>query len=324
VAGVIELLESTMETVQRKAMNFAISALRGLALLWFSVGFCLVITFLILWFYAIIGCYLPTGKSVFASLYAVVGWFLVTAYAVFLWFLSARQLPPTKPVLASRGRRKRIIRIAVVICTVALATEWLWADLLDSIFALLFMMIAHLYRVFCLRRKDIHGWILLYLAGSFVFLTNADKVVEYPDRGFPDYFYVAAYCYWAAIHCYMLHLLLRKCYKPWIWVASAFVVIYFPVLEVPGELIRQYVGRQVTGYQEPVYYTRLRPETLHAVKGPQYEFVICFSRSNGLLFQRKRTPTAFIWPKVGQSLRAPSYTLWINEHFPPKRSTEAH
>lgn len=291
----------------RRFTDFAVPALRWCALCSVAVGASLGITFSMLMFYVTLGRLFPTGKAVFSSFYWVVGWFILAEYVICVLPLA------TRPQWKRRKWRRTIMWTASLLCTVALATEWVWADLLDSIFALLFLLTMHFYRKGFLHKQRIDGWLLLFLAGSFVYLTNADKVVEYPDRGFPDYSYVAAYVYWAAIHCYMLHLLLRKHHKPWGWVVAALLVIYFPVLELPGELARQYVGRQLTGHRDNLYYTKLRPNMLHAVRGPDYECVICFERTTALIFRRKRTPTACIWPKIDQSLRTPSFALWLNE-----------
>ena len=71
-------------------------------------------------------------------------------------------------------------------------------------------------------------------------------------------------------------LLLQKHYKPWALVAAALFVIYFPVVELPGDLARQYIGRWLTGpidntfYEKyrGLYYTKIRPNQVWVLTCP--------------------------------------------------------
>lgn len=306
--------ESLAQAIWKKASPFVVPTLQVGGLLLVAIWISLVCAFLLIFFYELFGRHIPTGKTVFASLYAVVGWLIVIWYGFALALLHGWNPQLTKPVLATRRKwRKRIIWLCVALCTGALGTMWFWADIVDAIFALLFTIMAHLYRTRFLHRKNIHGWILFYLAGSFVLLTNTDKVFGYPARD-PDFFYIGAYSFWAAVNCYALHLVLKKKFKPWAWVAAALIVMYFPVLELPAEVARQYVGWQLAGPVDGVYYyTKIRPNEICVVGGPSYHSAHSYRQMGGGHYER--TSGGAFMEKWDQFLRTPRLALWLNERF---------
>lgn len=276
-------------------------------------------------FWAFLGRHLPTGKSVFASPYALVGWEFLFAYILVVGALWAHGGSAGFPfsIHAHRGAWrwwKRTIWGTVALCTLALGTLWLWADMVDGLFAVLFVALANLYRKHFLHRKSIHGWILFYMAGSFALLTNADKVFGYPARD-PDFFYIGAYSFWAVAHCYALHLICKKHFKPWAWAAAAFIVMYFPLLELPAELTRQHVGLWLTGPIEKtyfrkidLYYTKIRPNEVWVVTGPKYHSADSYRRESGGTYKRTEHGGGF-FEKWDQYLRTPRFALWLNDRF---------
>ncbi len=305
------------DTTNEKTSDRIVSPGVGWTIL-LSLTFGLTLTWWTSLFLMMVGHDLPTGKIVFGSECALIGWFVLFAAVIPLCRFN-QALPPAW-----------ILWICVAACTVALGTVWLWADMVDGASSLLFVMAAYLYRRYALHGKPGHGWILFYFAGSFALLTNTDKVFAYPDRGWLegvdgrwlDPYYLVAYLWWAAIHCYALCLLLQKHYKPWALVAAALFVIYFPVVELPGDLARQYIGRWLTGpidntfYEKyrGLYYTKIRPNQVWVLTCPSdYQSVKSFVRTSGGVYKLKDGSMLTV-PNWGQTLRTPGLALWINDH----------
>ncbi|MFZ5864911.1 MAG: hypothetical protein ACOYXY_03425 [Thermodesulfobacteriota bacterium] len=163
-------------------------------------------------------------------------------------------------------------------------TTWLWADIVDGLFAALFVIFAHLYRIRFLNPRHIHGWILVFLTVGFVFLVNCDKVAD------PDYddawYYAAEWLCWAVIACYFMHLALLKRHKPWKWLVAALLIWLLPITELPGEITRQLVGWSLTGRMEGLHFTKIRPDRIYALEIPPWDRgVEVYRRQSNLSYQ---------------------------------------
>lgn len=310
-----------MQTTAKRIFTFATS-IRGLCGTWFFVALASSgITVAIVAFYLFVGRHFLTGKTVFLHEYGLGACFVVIAYSITFmsphkWNL--RSLPLVESSSSTEWKWfDRVAWLGTGLCTIALATMWLWADIVDSVSAVLFVVTAHLCRIWSLRGKDDRGWMLCFLAGGFALLTNADKVVGYPYEG-RDKYYLGEYFYWTAIHCYAIHQLLYRYHASRVWVCVALVVLYFPVLELPSELARQFFGQRLTGSLETVYYTKLRPKEIYGVKRRRSEadVAIFFERDDKGVYRKKGSQIfagQYLDDKMpNQSLRTPSLALRIN------------
>ncbi|MEW6349648.1 MAG: hypothetical protein AB1646_11350 [Thermodesulfobacteriota bacterium] len=304
----------------------------------FSLIVALAGTWIALGLFVEYGEAISTGKIVFGSIYSLAGWFMFFAFIMMVpvrgtvlgWNSFFGERPVTRgPVWfehVSAGGPTEVLWAAVAVSSIALLTQWVWADIVDGIFAAAFVLIAHWYRRRVVPADHFRGWVLFYLAGGFVFMTHADKVYGHPPR---DLYYLLAYSCWAALHSYAIVLLLSKPRKMWVWVMVSMLVVYVPMLELPGEFARQCVGHVLVGepsYRMNVYYTKLRTNELYAVSPVHHDqAVFLYRRNYGLTYNYERRPTTMVWEGKGdQLLRTPGPAVVLGRMFGPAAGNTYH
>lgn len=227
-------------------------------------------------------------RMIVDSLYVLLAGPIVAAYLAVLvvlkiWWLGFGR--HTRRVIRVRWRRVRTIPFKIVILALSavLVTIWLWADIVDGIFAALFVVLAHVYRRRFLNPRHIHGWILLFINIGFLFLVNCDKLTDSKDLRTHD-FYATEWLIWTSLACYMIHVTLMRRYRPWKWLIAAVLIWLLPIVELPGAITRQFVGWGLTGHMENLYFTKIRPDRVYALELPRCNWVRVFRRRSGLSY----------------------------------------